>query len=75
MLDLVRDGKQERITLQADIHTRFGLEMVYDVSHFFDAVREAESFEEEHKFEYAQRDGIGYVRVPNFEVDTAEKTL
>jgi C-terminal processing protease CtpA/Prc len=75
VLDLVRDGKQERITLQADIHTRFGLEMVYDVSHFFDAVREAESFEEEHKFEYAQRDGIGYVRVPNFEVDTAEKTL
>jgi C-terminal peptidase prc len=75
VLDLLRDGKQERITLQADIHTRFGIEMSYDVSHFVDAVREAESFEEEHKFEYAQHDGIGYVKVPNFEVDTAEKTL
>jgi C-terminal peptidase prc len=75
VLDLLRDGKQERITLQADIHTRFGLEMSYDVSHFIDAVREAESFEEEHRFECAIRDGIGYVKVPNFEVDTAEKTL
>jgi len=75
VLDLVRDGKQQRITLQADIHTRFGLEMVYDVSHFLDAVREAESFEDEHRFEYAEHDGVGYVRIPNFEVDTAEKAL
>jgi carboxyl-terminal processing protease len=75
VLDLVRDGKQQRITLRADIHTRFGLEMVYDVSHFFDEVRETESFEEEHRFEYAEHDGVGYVRIPNFEVDTAEKAL
>ncbi len=75
VLDLLRDGKQERISIPADIQTRFGVQMSYDVSRFFDAVREAESFEEEHKFEYAMRDGIGYVKIPNFEIDTAEQTL
>lgn len=75
VLDLVRDGKRERLTLQADVHKRFGLEMVYDVSHFFDAVREEESFEQEHTFQFAKYDDIGYVRIPNFEVDTAEKAL
>ena len=73
VLDLLRDGKQERISIPADIQTRFGVQMSYDVSRFFDAVREVESFEEEHKFEYALRDGIGYVKIPNFHTTQVEQ--
>lgn len=75
VLDLVRDGKQERITLQAEIHTRFGVELVYDVSRIFDFVREEEILSKEHPFTYGTFDAIGYVKIANFEVDTAEKVL
>ena len=75
VLDLVRDGKRERITMPADIHTRFGVELVYDTYLYQDFVREAETFSQENPFQYAISDGIGYVKVPSFIEDTAERVL
>jgi carboxyl-terminal processing protease len=75
VLDLLRDGKRERVTMPAEIHTRFGIELVYDTYRYNDFLREAETFRQENPFEYAKKDDIGYVKVPSFGVDTAEKTL
>jgi len=75
ILDLLRDGKRERVTMPAEIHTRFGVELVYDTYRYNDFLREAETVSQENPFEYVKKDDIGYVKVPNFGVDTAEKTL
>src|SRR5262249_4060496 len=75
VLDVERDGKRQRLEIHADIHTRRSIEMAYDISNLFDAIREEETFEAENPFQYERKDDIGYVKLPNFEGDTAERTL
>ena len=75
VLDLERDGKRQRLEIPADVHTRLAMEVVYDFSKVFDAIRENETSYAENPFEYGSADGIGYVKLRNFVGDTAEKVL
>lgn len=75
VLDIERDGKSQRLNIPADVHTRFAMEVVYDISRVFDAIREEETNYAENPFEYATFDGIGYVKLRNFIGDMAERGL
>lgn len=75
VLDIERDGKRRRLEIPADVHTRKAMEVVYDFSRVFDAIREEETSYAEDPFGYSSADGIGYVRVRNFLGDMAEKAL
>lgn len=75
VLDIERNGKRQRLEIPADVHTRFGMEVVYDFSRVFDAIREYETAYAEDPFQYGSVDGIGYVNVRNFLGDRAEKVL
>src|SRR3954462_4390749 len=52
VLDLDRDGKRQRLEIPADVHTRLAIEVVYDYSKVFDAIREEETADAENPFEY-----------------------
>lgn len=69
ILDLQRDGKHQRVTLQADVHIRAALEWAYDFSKAFDWIRETETSVSEDPFEYGTTDGIGYVKIREFSSD------
>jgi carboxyl-terminal processing protease len=75
VLDLERDGKRQRLEIPADVHTRLAMEVVYDFSKVFDAIREEETFNAENPFAYGHVGEIGYVGIQNFEGDFAEKML
>jgi carboxyl-terminal processing protease len=75
VLDIEREGKRQRLEVPADVHTRFGMEAVYDFSKVFDAIREDETSYSENPFEYGSVDDVGYVKLRNFIGDMAEKTL
>lgn len=75
VLDLEREGKRQRLEIPADVHTRLALQVVYDFSKVFDAIRERETSYSEDPFTYSNVDGIGYANVRNFVGDMAEKTL
>jgi carboxyl-terminal processing protease len=69
VLDLQREGKPERMTVKADVHVRKAMDMAYDFSRVFDWIREDESAGSEEPFEYGIKDGIGYLRIPEFSSD------
>jgi carboxyl-terminal processing protease len=75
VLDIERNGIRQHLEIAADVHTRQAMEVVYDFSKVFDAIREEETSYAEDPFRYASVDGIGYVKLRNFEGDTAEKVL
>lgn len=69
IVDLQRDGKLERVTLQADVHMRRAMEYSFDFSRVFDWVRETETEASENPFEYGTIDGIAYVKIREFSAD------
>ncbi len=75
LLDIERDGKRQRVEIPATIHTRQAMELAYDFSKVFDAIREDETSYGEDPFQYGLTDGIGYIKLRNFLGDGAEKTL
>ncbi len=75
VLDIERDGKRQRLKIPADLHTRQAMELVYDVSKLFDAIREEETSYAEDPFRYARKDDIGYVRLRDFVGGKAEEAL
>jgi carboxyl-terminal processing protease len=75
VLDIERDGKRQRLQIPADVHTRLAINTSYDVSRLFDIIREEETSDTENPFRYASKDDIGYIKIPNFIGDTAERTL
>jgi len=75
VLDLERDGKRQRLEISADIHTRLAMEVIYDYSKVYDAIREEQTDYTENPFMYGSYDNIGYVKLRSFIGDTAEKTL
>jgi len=75
LVDIERDGKRQRVEIPATVHTRQAMEVAYDFSKVFDAIREDETSYGENPFEYAMADDIGYVKLRNFVGDWAEKTL
>ena len=75
VLDIERNGKRQRLEIPADVHTRAAMEVVYDMSKVFDAIREEETAYSENPFQYATVDGIGYVKLRNFVGDMAERAL
>lgn len=75
VLDIERDGKRQRIEIPADVHTRLGIEMVFDYSKYIENVREEETLYAEDPFQFASTDGIGYVKLRNFIGDMAERSL
>jgi carboxyl-terminal processing protease len=75
VLDIDRDGKRQRLQIPADVHTRLAMDVAYDVSRLFDFIREEETFNTENPFRYGSKDDIGYVKIANFDGDTAERTL
>lgn len=76
VLDIVRDGNRQRVTIQADIHTRFGVEVVGDTYRWYDYVREEETDYNENPYRY-QRGDVGVVKIPEFRFDhdLAEQAL
>ena len=75
VLDIERNGKRQRLEIPADVHTRQAMEVVYDMSKVFDAIREEETAYSENPFQYATVDSIGYVKLRNFVGDMAERAL
>jgi carboxyl-terminal processing protease len=75
VLDIERNGEHQRLQIPANVHTRVAVQMSYDISKLIDAIREEESSDAENPFQYSSKDGIGYIKLPNFVGDTAEKTL
>ena len=75
VLDLEREGKIQRVEIPADVHTRQAVQMSYDFSKVFDAIREEETDYAENPFEYATVDNIGYAKIRNFMGDMSEKVL
>ena len=75
VLDLEREGNRQRLEVPADVHTRQAMEVVYDFSKVYDAIREQETFNAENPFAYGHLNGIGYVKIQNFVGDFAEKML
>jgi len=75
VLDIERNGKRQRLEIPADVHTRAAMEVVYDMSKVFDAIREEETAYSENPFQYATVDSIGYVKLRNFVGDMAERAL
>lgn len=53
VLDIERNGKRQRLEIPADVHTRQAMEVVYDMSKVFDAIREEETAYSENPFQYA----------------------
>jgi carboxyl-terminal processing protease len=75
VLDIERDGKRQRLEIPADVRTRQAMELAYDFSKVFDAIREEETSYAENPFLYGSKDDIGYVKLRNFIGDKAEKAL
>jgi len=75
VVDIERGGKRQRIEIPAEVHTRAAMEVVYDMSKVFDAIREDETSYSENPFQYASKDDIGYVKLRNFVGDLSEKLL
>lgn len=75
VLDIERNGKRQRREIPADVHTRQAMELAYDFSKVFDAIREEETSYAENPFQYASKDDIGYVKLRNFVGDMAERAL
>jgi carboxyl-terminal processing protease len=51
------------------------MELAYDFSKVFDAIREEETSYTENPFQYGSKDDIGYVKLRNFVGDMAERAL
>ena len=75
VVDIERNGQHQRLQIPANVHTRVAVQMSYDTSKLIDAIREEETSDAENPFQYASKDDIGYVKLPDFVGDRAEKAL
>ncbi|HYM77673.1 MAG TPA: S41 family peptidase [Candidatus Dormibacteraeota bacterium] len=75
VVDVLVDGIPKRLTLQAELPTRLAAVEAGDHAYFLDRVREAEILSKETPFQSERYGDVGYVRIPSFETDRAERAL
>ena len=66
ILDYVRDGSRNRVTIQAEVQTHAAITYAYEFYRAVDWAREEQTVESENRFAHASDDGVGYVKIAEF---------